>query len=394
MIDIAKIKVKAGNGGDGGVSFRREKFVPRGGPDGGDGGDGGCVYFVASTNLVTLRDFRQKDVFRAANGQPGSKKKMYGSAGEDLYIKVPIGTLVYEKHGEKDEEVLIGDLHEDTQTLLVARGGKGGKGNFKFRSSTNQTPIQYIPGGNGEEKTVRLEIKLVADIGLVGMPNAGKSTLINRLTNANAKVANYPFTTLEPNLGILTFDDGETVILSDIPGLVEGASAGKGLGDEFLRHVERTRILLHLVDPMDFIDQRMSEEFNGLVLAENALKNYKMIRDELESYGHDLTRKPELIVINKLDITEVADAFEDIKSAFSAITDNALFGISAVTGEGLSELMVGVRKILAKNPKKIVFNAVKPTKIYTLENLPNKRMVFGEGGQGAVLNDTTKKIFK
>ncbi len=394
MIDIAQIKVRAGNGGDGNVSFRREKFIPRGGPDGGDGGDGGSVFFVSSTNLVTLRDFRQKDLFKAEDGGHGGKKKMFGANGKDLYIAVPVGTLVYETRN--GTEVLIGDMFEDGQKLMIAQGGRGGKGNFKFRSSTNQTPIQFVPGVRGEEKIIRLEIKLVADIGLIGAPNAGKSTLINRVTNANAKVANYPFTTLEPNLGILTFREGDTVILSDIPGIVEGAAEGKGLGDEFLRHVERTRFLLHLIDPLSFVDQTMPDNLDAKVLTTNAVNNYKMIREELVKYGHGLSEKPEIIVVNKIDITEVALALEDIKKGLKKAAGLKkgveICGISAVSGEGLPKLMQTIEKLLLENPKKVVFETVKPTKIYTLENLPNKRMVFGDGGQGSVQNDTTKRI--
>lgn len=386
MIDIANIKVKAGNGGDGNVSFRREKFVPRGGPDGGDGGNGGSVYFVASTNMATLRDFRQKDVFKAFDGEKGGKKKMSGSNGVDVEIKVPVGTLVYEyKDGA---EILVADMYKEGTRFMTAKGGRGGKGNFRFRSSTNQTPLQFTPGEKGQEKTLKLEIKLVADIGLIGAPNAGKSTLINTLTNANVKVANYPFTTLEPNLGTLTFSDGASVVLSDIPGLIEGASSGKGLGDEFLRHVERTRVLVHLIDPTNPLPGNLGSElvnYSPEELARNAKDNYRMIRAELESYGKGLQAKPELIVINKTDLAEVSEAFSEINKEF----DGNTIGISAATGEGFDQLFSRVRKMLADNPKITVFEAVKPVKMYNIQNLPNKKMVFGDE---TVITDNTKKI--
>lgn len=370
MIDIAKIKIKAGNGGDGAVSFRREKFIPFGGPDGGDGGRGGDVYFVASDNLSTLRDFRSKEVFGAEDGEKGGKKKMFGLSKDDLYIKVPTGTLIYVLEGEK--ETLIGDLTEHNEQLLVAKGGKGGTGNFRFRSSTNQAPRQYTPGGKGEEKEIKLEIKLVADVGLIGFPNAGKSTFINKITNANAKVANYPFTTLSPNLGSYRLKSGQDIVLSDIPGLIEGASEGKGLGDEFLRHIERTRILIHFIDPIDGVDT-----FEERDLVENALKRYQVIRNELDSYGHDLLEKREIIAINKMDVTEVKNTFEAIKKEFEKKKLKA-FGISSISGEGIEELMEEVLKILEEMPERPKFSATKPVKLFNINNLPNKKMVFDE----------------
>jgi GTP-binding protein len=371
MIDTAKIKVKAGNGGDGKVSFRHEKYIPKGGPDGGDGGKGGSVIIVADHNMATLIDFHAKPVFAGENGQAGGSRKMSGSNGEDLIVKVPVGTLIYEEtpNGKR----LIEDFVEAGQTMIVARGGVGGKGNFRFRSSRNQTPNQYTPGEPGEEKTVTLEVKLMADIGLIGLPNAGKSTLVNQLTHANAKVANYPFTTLEPNLGVLTFKDGKSVVVADIPGLIEGASSGKGLGDEFLRHVERTRVLVHLIDAYE---------------NEDALKAYRVIRGELESYSPDLAEKPEIIVINKIDITEVKEALPRIMKTFKK-EGIEVFGISAATGEGISELSNKLMKLLADLPEKKVFDVEKPVKVYTVRNLPNKRMVFSKN----VLEKKIKRIY-
>jgi GTP-binding protein len=371
MIDTAIIKVKAGNGGDGSVHFRREKFIPKGGPDGGDGGNGGSVYFISDNNLATLMDFRSKALFKAEDGVFGTGRKMYGANGSDLNIKVPVGTLVYESYRGKD--VLIGDMSETGKVLLIAKGGIGGKGNFKFRSSVNQTPLQYTAGTAGEEKELRLELRLMADIGLVGAPNAGKSTLINKLTNANAKVGAYPFTTLEPNLGTCTLRSGQTVVLADIPGLIEGASSGKGLGAEFLRHVDRTRVLIHLVDVFYKGFDTSSKE----IIIESALEAYKMIRAELNNASEDLANKKEIVVINKLDITEVKDAFDDIKKAFKKIGVTVL-GISAVTGEGLDVLLEQVTETLAAIPQKPTYAESKPVKIYTIDSLPNKRIVFND----------------
>lgn len=361
MIDVAYIKIKGGSGGDGAVSFRHERFIAKGGPDGGDGGKGGDVYLVADDNMATLKDFKSKEVFKADDGEKGGKKKMFGGDGADVFVKVPTGTLVYEVRDNR--EILVCDLAENGQTFLIAKGGGGGRGNHRFRSATNQTPVQYTPGIKGEEKRVKLEIRLVADVGFVGMPNAGKSTLINRLTNANAKVANYPFTTLIPNLGICRLKDGTNVVISDIPGLIEGASEGKGLGDEFLRHVLRTRVIVHLVD--------VSDEESPV---EQAMKKYDAIRGELNEYGKGLEKKNEIVVINKVDVTEVKEAFSEIEKQFKKRKIKA-FGISAVTGEGIDELLIEVQKVLSVTPK-TTFETATPVKIYNIDNLPNKKVVF------------------
>lgn len=371
MVDVTEIKIKAGDGGDGKVSFRHEKTASKGGPDGGDGGNGGDVYFLADNNLSTLIDFRSKSVFKAESGQAGGKKKMTGASGEDFYVKIPVGTLVYELEAagemrEGGEESLIGDLVETGQKLLVAKGGFAGRGNFRFRGSVNQTPTQYTAGTKGEEKRIRLEIKLIADVGLVGAPNAGKSTLLNRLTNANAKVADYPFTTLSPNLGICKLSPDKNVVLADIPGLIEGASQGKGLGDEFLRHIERTRLLIHLIDPLSG---------RGEDLVKNAWENYEMIRNELKEYGHDLEKKEAITVVNKLDVTEIKNAFEEIKTKFKK-GGVEVIGLSSASGEGIDELLKKVAYALAKIPRRTSFEVQKVIKKYTIENLPNRRMVF------------------
>jgi len=360
MIDIATIKIKAGDGGNGKVSFRRAKFIPKGGPDGGDGGKGGDVRFVATTNLATLRDFKSKPKYNAQRGENGMGKQMGGVNGEDLRIKVPVGTLLYEI--KDHQKLLIVDMDVDKKEVLLARGGVGGKGNCHFKSSTNRTPVQYTEGTSGEERELLLEIKLVADVGLIGLPNAGKSTLINYLTNANAKVASYPFTTLVPNLGTMVLKNGQKIIISDIPGLIEGATDGKGLGDEFLRHIERTRVLVHLIGSFD----------NDIVII------YDTIQKELKNYKVDLSQKPQLVVINKMDITEVYEGAESMKEELKKERGVDALSISAVTGEGVEVLTVALTRLLEKIPERIRFKEVIPTKVYNINNLPNKRITFGK----------------
>jgi GTP-binding protein len=347
-VDIAQIVVKAGNGGDGRVSFRREKYIPRGGPDGGDGGDGGSVVLVADGNMATLRDFKARKKFEAKSGEQGGKKKMTGQNGEDLRVKVPLGTLVYQG------ETLIGDMVENGQELFVASGGRGGKGNDRFKSSRNRTPEQFTKGTQGEEKVLKLEVKLIADVGLIGLPNAGKSTLINKLAGTSAKVANYPFTTLSPNLGVVRFKSGREAILADLPGLIEGASEGRGLGDEFLRHAERTRLIVHVTD---------------------SIESYKTIRKELENYGGGLVNKKEIVVLNKLDLVEVKENFSEVKKDFDKAGVEVL-GISALTGEGVVELLTQIERELGKIPDKPKFDAKRPVKVYSIGDLPNRRIVF------------------
>lgn len=381
MVDLVEIKVKAGKGGDGKVSFRREKFIPKGGPDGGDGGRGGDVVFVADNNMSTLVDFNSKRIFEAEEGQPGGPNNMSGRAGSNLYVKLPVGTLVYEMREEflegsdvpkatggfdENKQVLVCDLVEPGQEYVIAKGGIGGKGNINFKGSKNRSPLQYTKGTEGQEKILKLEMKLIADVGLVGAPNAGKSTLLNKLTNANVRVANYPFTTISPNLGILRIEKGKDIVLADIPGLIEGASGGKGLGDDFLRHIERTRILIHLIDPLT----RGYEN-----LDENSFSDYLMIREELSSYGKKLDAKRSLICINKIDVTEVKESFDNIKKRFEK-EGLEIFGISAVTGEGLDTLIKKVIYTLDKTPKDNIFEPEKVVKRYNIENLPNRRVVF------------------
>ena len=283
FLDQAKINLKAGNGGSGSASFRREKFVEFGGPDGGDGGDGGSILFEAERNLNTLIDYRYSQHFKAENGRPGSKKNKTGANGKDLVLKVPIGTQIY----EEDNNTIIYDFKKNKEKYLVASGGKGGLGNVRFKSSTNRAPRKKTNGKNGEEFWIWLQLKIIADVGIIGLPNAGKSSLLASLTRAKPKIANYPFTTINPNLGV-TYYNNKEVTLADIPGLVEGAHKGVGLGDKFLRHIERCKILLHLID-----------------VTENDLaENYQKIRSELKNYDSVLSKKKEIIYFNKSDLVE------------------------------------------------------------------------------------------
>ena len=317
FIDRAQIWIKAGDGGHGCVSFRRERFIPKGGPDGGDGGSGGDVYFQAVENLDTLLGFAGKHHWQARNGQPGSGSNKHGSNGDDLIIKVPPGTLIY----DTDLDLLLKDMNEIGQKVRVCRSGKGGKGNKAFATSTNQTPRYAEQGKEGQERNIRLELKLIADVGLVGMPNAGKSTLISRCSAARPKIADYPFTTIEPVLGIVELSDFRRFVMADIPGLIEGASQGAGLGHDFLKHIERTTILVHILDimPMDGSDP---------------VENYKTIRSELEQHSKALAQKQEIIVANKIDL----DPDGKIVKELTEKLQQPVHPISAVTGSGTKEL--------------------------------------------------------
>ena len=317
FIDRAQIWIKAGDGGHGCVSFRRERFIPKGGPDGGDGGRGGNVYFEAAENLDTLLDFAGKHHWQAKNGQPGSGNNKHGANGDDLIIKVPPGTLIY----DTDLDLLLKDMNEIGLKVRVCLGGRGGKGNKAFATSINQTPRNATPGKKGQERNIRLELKLIADVGLVGMPNAGKSTLISRCSAARPKIADYPFTTIEPVLGIIELSDFRRFVMADIPGLIEGAHAGAGLGHEFLKHIERTTILVHILDimPTDGSDP---------------VENYNAIRNELENYSKTLAQKQEVIVANKIDL----DPDGKIVKELAEKLQQPVHPISAVTGSGTKEL--------------------------------------------------------
>ncbi|HHZ01056.1 MAG TPA: GTPase ObgE [Tissierellia bacterium] len=319
FVDIAKITVKAGKGGNGSVAFRREKYIPMGGPDGGDGGDGGSVILVADEGLRTLMDFRYKKHYQAENGEDGRGKKQYGADGKDLYVKVPVGTLI------KDEEtgIVLADLKTHGQEYVAARGGRGGKGNVKFKSSIRRTPRFAQPGTKGEERVIVLELKLLADVGLVGFPNVGKSTILASITSAKPKIANYHFTTLKPNLGVVSIEEGHSYVLADIPGLIEGASEGAGLGLDFLRHVERTRLLLHVLDASGHEGRDPVEDF------------YK-INEELKQYSGKLSEKEQIIILNKMDLPGAMDNAERIIKEFS--DEYEIIQVSAATGQGLDLL--------------------------------------------------------
>ena len=317
FLDQAKIYIKAGDGGNGACSFRHEKFLEFGGPDGGNGGKGGDVIFVAAPNLNTLIDFRYQQHFKAQKGQPGAGRNCTGAGGENLVIKVPIGTEVTDETGE----VVIADFTKEGQMFVIAKGGLGGRGNDSYKSSTNQAPRRADPGEPGEELAVWLKLKLIADIGLVGMPNAGKSTLLTAVTKARPKIANYPFTTLHPHLGVAMID-GKEILMADIPGLIEGASEGIGLGTKFLKHVERCSVLIHLIDGTE----------------PNPFETYQAIRNELKNYADKLAKKPEIIAINKCDCID-EDTLKEIANDFEKNIHSKPFFISAVAGKGLTELL-------------------------------------------------------
>lgn len=317
FVDEAKIHVRAGDGGNGCVSFRREKFVAKGGPDGGDGGSGGNVYFEAAADKDTLLDFAGKHHWHAESGKHGQGKNMYGADGKDLVIPVPPGTLIY----DADLGLLLKDLNEPGMRVLICRGGKGGRGNKAFATSVNQAPREYESGKEGQERNLRLELKLIADVGLVGMPNAGKSTLLARCSAARPKIAAYPFTTLEPVLGIVELPGFRRFLMADIPGLIEGASKGAGLGHDFLRHIERTQVIVHILDimPTDNSDP---------------VANYHAIRGELARYSETLAQKPEVIVANKIDLDPDGTLLADLRERLN----QDLAPISAATGKGVREL--------------------------------------------------------
>jgi GTP-binding protein len=313
FVDHAEIEVQAGNGGNGHVSFRREKYVPKGGPDGGDGGKGGDILVIADENMSTLLDFRYKKVFKAEAGGDGGKANKSGLGGQDLIIKLPPGTLVKDLNtGE-----LIVDLKPGENPTIVASGGKGGKGNTRFKSATNQAPRKALPGRPGQYRKLVLELKLIADVGLVGYPNAGKSTLLARISDARPKIADYPFTTLVPNLGIVRTSEYRNFVVADIPGVIEGAHAGKGLGLEFLRHIQRTRVLVFLIE----------------CLEEDPQISYDMLRAELGLFDTDLLEKPSVVVINKIDLLD-----QPAREVFNSWPDKWL-KISAVTGENVNDLL-------------------------------------------------------
>ncbi len=347
--DYVKIIVKSGDGGNGAVSFRREKYVAAGGPDGGDGGKGGDVYFFVDPNSNTLVDFRFKKKFKAENGKNGEGAHRYGKSGEDLHIGVPIGTII------KDAQtgMVLADLSEKDQEELILPGGRGGKGNSHFATSTRQAPRFSQDGEKGIEKELILELKLLADVGLVGFPNVGKSTFLSRTTSATPKIANYHFTTLEPNLGVVQLDYGDSFVVADIPGIIEGASEGTGLGLEFLRHIERTRLLLHVIDVSGQEGRNPVEDFNT-------------INAELKKYSEKLANRKQIIVANKIDSMQDETLYQELEK-MAKEKQIEIFKISAVTGEGVDSLLQHVASVLKTLPKEDIVEITGGRKLYTLE---------------------------
>ena len=328
FIDEAVITVISGKGGDGCLSFRREKFVPLGGPNGGDGGKGGDIIFIANENLTSLLDFRYKKIYKADKGENGRGKDQHGKNGEDLFIPLPVGTIIK----DADTSEIIGDLTENDQQIVVARGGIGGKGNARFVSSTNRAPRRVGTGREGEELNLKLELKLLADVGIMGFPNAGKSTLISKISAARPKIADYPFTTLVPNLGVVNFSDEKTFVVADIPGIIEGAHEGVGLGFKFLKHIERTKILVHLID-ISPAEKR------------DPLDDYKKMNNELSNFSSDLASKPQIVVLNKTDVVDTKEKLTNTENSFKDLGVEVL-SISAITGDGLDSLLNTVVKKL------------------------------------------------
>ena len=337
--DRATIIIKSGKGGDGHVSFRREKYVPDGGPDGGDGGRGGDIVFVVDDGLNTLTDYRHRRKFAAQPGEEGGKRNCHGKNGEDLILKVPAGTVIKDAESEK----VIADMSGDNRRQVILKGGRGGLGNQHFATSTMQAPKYAQPGGDAIELEVKLELKVIADVGLVGFPNVGKSTLLSRVTNAQPKIANYHFTTLQPNLGVVDIDGAKGFVIADIPGLIEGASEGVGLGLEFLRHIERTKVMIHVVDAAG-------------TEGRDPIADIRAIMKELEAYDPKLLEKPQVIAANKIDAiygneNEIISA---LRAEFEEKEGIKVYPISAVSGQGVRELLFHVRELLAKCPKEAV----------------------------------------
>ena len=348
--DYVRIHAEAGKGGNGAIAFRREKYVAAGGPDGGDGGKGGDVYFKVDKDANTLIEFRYKKKFKAENGENGEGGHRFGKSGEDLYIPVPIGTVVKDT---TTNEVLA-DLSEPGQVALILKGGRGGKGNSHFATSTRQAPRFAQDGEPGEEKELTLELKLLADVGLIGFPNVGKSTFLSVVTSATPKIANYHFTTIEPNLGVVKSKYGDSFVIADIPGIIEGASTGVGLGIQFLRHIERTRLLLHFID-VSGIEGR------------NPVEDYYKVNEELKKYSKKLSKRTQIIVANKIDSMQDSTLYKELEKVAKE-HNQKIFKISGVTGEGVEELMNYVSKTLKTLPKENLIEIKEKEKVYTLKD--------------------------
>ncbi|NLJ59606.1 MAG: GTPase ObgE [Firmicutes bacterium] len=329
FVDRVRIYVRAGSGGSGCVSFRREKYVPAGGPDGGDGGDGGNVILSVSPRLHTLMDLRRRKHYKAQGGRAGRGKNRHGKNGEDVIIEVPPGTVVC----DSSTGDVIADLVSPGQAVVVAAGGRGGKGNARFATATRQAPRFAQPGHEGEERWIDLELKLLADVGFVGLPNVGKSTLLSRISAARPKIADYPFTTTRPHLGVVDLGDGRSFVAADIPGLIEGAHLGSGLGHEFLRHIERTKILVHVIDMAGIGDQR------------DPVKDFHIVNDEMKLYNPELALRPTIIAGNKIDLPEAKENYEKARNILCKLGCE-MYPISAVTGEGVRELLLAIAKAL------------------------------------------------
>jgi len=327
FVDKVQVSIAAGNGGNGAVSFRQEKFIDRGGPDGGDGGNGGNVIFEASRNQNTLAKFRFQKLVKSEEGQAGSQRRMHGKSGADTIVPVPVGTIIISETGEE-----LADLKTDGQRVIVAKGGRGGFGNAHFVSSVRQAPKVAEKGERGESLSATLELRMIADVGLVGLPNAGKSTLISVISNAQPEIANYPFTTLIPHLGVVDIDKETSLLFADIPGLIEGASEGKGLGDEFLRHIERTNVILHLID----------------AYTDDLKQAYETIQSELKNYRVDLTKKPQIVVLTKIEGLDDEIVKDRIKELKKVVKKQPVMAISALNKQGLKELLFAVKKLVAE----------------------------------------------
>ena len=373
--DYVKIHAEAGKGGNGAIAFRREKYVAAGGPDGGDGGKGGDVYFKVDKDANTLIEFRYKKKFKAENGQNGEGGHRFGKSGEDLYIPVPIGTVV--KDGETDE--VLADLSEPNQVSLILKGGRGGKGNSHFATSTRQAPRFAQDGEPGEVKDLTLELKLLADVGLIGFPNVGKSTFLSVVTSATPKIANYHFTTIEPNLGVVKSKFGDSFVIADIPGIIEGASTGIGLGIQFLRHIERTRLLLHFID-VSGIEGR------------NPVDDYYKVNEELKKYSEKLSKRTQIIVANKIDSMQDSKLYDDLEKVAKE-HNQKIFKISGVTGEGVNELMNYVSKTLKTLPKENLIEIKEKEKVYTLKD-ENVFTITREKGAFVVKGEKVDKIMR
>ena len=373
--DYVKIIAKAGNGGNGAISFRREKYVAAGGPDGGDGGKGGDIYFEVDPDSNTLIDFRYNKKFKAENGKNGEGAHKFGKSGEDLYIKVPIGTIVRDAKTNR----VLADLSHEGQKELILAGGRGGKGNSHFATSTRQSPRFAQDGEKGEEKELILELKLLADVGLIGFPNVGKSTFLSMTTSATPKIADYHFTTLEPNLGVVKTEYGDSFVIADIPGIIEGASEGTGLGLQFLRHIERTRLLLHVIDVSG------SE-------GRNPVQDFNTINEELKKYSEKLSERTQIIVANKVDILQDENLYKELEKTAKE-HNMEIFKISAATGDGIPELLKHVSEVLKTLPKEDLIET-ENEKIYTLEGKDDEYTIEREEGKFVIKGEAVERIMR